>query len=53
MKIDLTKDYAKSRLAEYPSIASQLDTLYQEGFDAWKKVIEAIKLKYPKEPNGS
>lgn len=48
MKIDLTKDYVKSRIAEYPSVASQLDIIYHQGFDVWHKVIEDIKLKYPK-----
>lgn len=48
MKIDLTKDYVKSRLAEYPSLPVQMDILYHQGMDAWKKVIEDVKLKYPK-----
>lgn len=48
MKIDLTKDYIKARAAEYPALPAQLDILYHQGFDAWKKVIADVKLKFPK-----
>ena len=37
------------RKKEYPSIADQLDKIYHEGIDEWKKVIKATKDKYPKE----
>ena len=43
------KDYARSREAEYPSIADQLDDIYHNGVDAWKATIKATKDKYPKE----
>ena len=37
------------RKKEYPSIADQLDKIYHEGIDEWKKVIKATKDKYSKE----
>ena len=37
------------RAREYPSIKDQLDKIYHEGIDEWKKVIKAVKDKYPKE----
>ena len=40
--------YMNKRLLEYPSIADQLDDLYHNGIDGWKKTIKAIKDKYPK-----
>ena len=41
--------YARSRKAEYPSIADQLDDIYHNGIDAWKATIKTTKDKYPKE----
>ena len=32
----------------YPSIKDQLDDLYHNGIDGWKKTIKAVKDKYPK-----
>jgi len=43
------KAYQRSRAAEYPSIVDQLDDLYHNGIDGWKKTIKAIKDKHPKE----
>jgi hypothetical protein len=43
------KAYARSREAEYPSIADQLDDIYHNGIDAWKATIKTTKDKYPKE----
>ena len=43
------KAYVDKRLAEYPSIADQLDDIYHNGVDEWKKTIKAVKDKYPKE----
>ena len=40
--------YVDKRLAEYPSIAEQLDDIYHNGVDAWKATIKAVKDKYPK-----
>ena len=41
-------DYARKRVAEYPSIADQLDDIYHNGIDAWKSTIKTTKDKYPK-----
>ncbi len=40
--------YQRSRKAEYPSIADQLDDIYHNGVDGWKATIKATKDKYPK-----
>lgn len=40
--------YSGLRGRAYPPAAEQFDILYHQGFDAWKKVIEGVKLKYPK-----
>ena len=42
-------EYIVKRQAEYPSIEDQLDDIYHNGIDEWKKTIKAIKDKYPKE----
>ena len=41
-------EYKNLREKEYPAIKDQLDILYHEGYDGWKKVIQEIKEKYPK-----
>tara|TARA_R100000773_G_C4197253_1_gene100927 strand:+ start:698 stop:1000 length:303 start_codon:yes stop_codon:yes gene_type:complete len=43
------KTYQASRMEEYPLIQEQLDDIYHNGIDGWKKTIKAIKDKYPKE----
>ena len=46
---DLENDsYKSKRRAEYPSMADQLDDIYNNGIDAWKATIKAVKDKYPK-----
>jgi len=40
--------YQRDRAEAYPSIADQLDDLYHNGIDGWKKTITAVKDKYPK-----
>jgi len=41
--------YKDLRATEYPSIADQLDYIYHNGIDAWKKdMIDPVKTKYPK-----
>lgn len=40
--------YRSKRRAEYPYLAEQLDQIYNEGIDAWKATIKAVKDKYPK-----
>jgi len=47
---DLENDsYKSKRQVEYPSMADQLDDIYHNGVDEWKKTIKAVKDKYPKE----
>ena len=46
---DLENDsYKSTRRAEYPKFEDQFDQIYNEGIDAWKTSIKAIKDKYPK-----
>lgn len=46
---DLEHDsYKSKRRAEYPKFEDQFDQIYNEGIDAWKTSIKAIKDKYPK-----
>jgi hypothetical protein len=45
----LSEAYKDLRAKEYPSIADQLDYIYHNGIDAWKKdMIDPVKAKYPK-----
>ena len=46
---DLENDsYKSKRRAEYPKFEDQFDQIYNEGIDAWKATIKAVKDKYPK-----
>jgi len=40
--------YQRNRANEYPSMADQLDDIYHNGVDEWKKTIKVVKDKYPK-----
>ena len=40
--------YQRDRAMAYPSIKDQLDDLYHNGIDGWKKTIKTVKDKYPK-----
>ena len=45
------QEYARSRKAEYPEMADQLDMIYWDGVNettTHKDAIDAIKTKYPK-----
>ena len=42
------KEYQRKRKAEYPRIEEQLDDIYHNGIDEWKKTIKAVKDKHPK-----
>tara|TARA_R100000406_G_scaffold64941_2_gene45699 strand:+ start:571 stop:846 length:276 start_codon:yes stop_codon:yes gene_type:complete len=42
-------EYQYKRADEYPSIVDQLDDIYHNGIEGWKKTIKAVKDKYPKE----
>lgn len=48
-KVDKANEYKMQRKKEYPRIEEQLDTIYHQGIDEWKKTIKAVKDKYPKE----
>ena len=43
-----SEKYADFRKLEYPSISEQLDKIYHEGLDSWKKEIKKVKDKYKK-----
>ena len=43
-----SKEYQRKRKAEYPQIEEQLDDIYHNGIDEWKKTIKAVKDKHPK-----
>jgi len=40
------KQYQRDR--QYPPIGDQLDQIFWEGIDEWKKTIQAVKDKHPK-----
>ena len=41
--------YARSRQAEYPPLAEQLDHIYHNGVASWKaNMVKPVKDKYPK-----
>lgn len=43
------EQYKYQRQQAYPAIAEQLDYIYHNGVDAWKKdMIDPVKNKYPK-----
>ena len=42
-------EYQRQREQEYPPMQDQLDDIYHNGIDGWKKTIKTIKDKYPKE----
>jgi hypothetical protein len=44
----INTQYSRDRASAYPSIKDQLDTLYHQGYDGWKAMIDEIKNKYPK-----
>jgi hypothetical protein len=43
--------YQRDRASAYPSIEDQLDTLYHQGYDGWKAMVDEVKNQYPK-PGG-
>ncbi len=42
-------EYQYKREQEYPPMQDQLDDIYHNGVEGWKKTIKTIKDKYPKE----
>ena len=43
-----SEGHKANRRKAYPSIQDQLDDIYHNGIDEWKKTIKAVKDKYPK-----
>lgn len=41
-------EYQRLRKNAYPSIEDQLDTLYHQGYDGWREMINNIKQEFPK-----
>ena len=41
-------EYKSKRAREYPPITEQLDKIFHDGIEEWKKEIQAVKDKYPK-----
>ena len=44
----IAMQYIEKRKKEYPEIKQQLDEIYHNGIDEWKKIIKAVKDKHPK-----
>jgi len=42
------KQYQRDRQPEYPSIPDQLDQIFWQGLDEWKKTVQAVKDAHPK-----
>ena len=40
--------YSNNRAFEYPSIEDQLDQIFWQGLDEWKKTVQAVKDAHPK-----
>lgn len=45
-------EYQRLRKNAYPSIEDQLDTLYHQGYDGWREMINNIKQEFPKSTVG-
>ena len=45
----IAMQYIEKRKKEYPEIKQQLDEIYHNGIDEWKKTIKAVKDKHPKD----
>jgi len=43
-----SEGHKEDRRKSYPRIEEQLDDIYHNGIDEWKKTIKAVKDKYPK-----
>ena len=43
-----SEGHKADRRKAYPRIEEQLDDIYHNGIDEWKKTIKAVKDKYPK-----
>lgn len=43
-----SRQWIRDRIAAYPPITDQLDTIYHGGIEAWRETIAAVKEQYPK-----
>ena len=48
-KLEKNATAVNNRIAEYGSLASQIEYITENGIDKWKEKVDAIKKKYPKE----
>jgi hypothetical protein len=49
--IESNQAQVNKRIAEYGSVAEQIEYITENGLDAWQSKVAEIKLKYPKENN--
>jgi len=43
------EEYSRNRASEYPDYGTQLDYIYHNGINKWKKdIVDPVKEKYPK-----
>jgi hypothetical protein len=46
--VKIVSAYKILRESNYPSVRDQLDMIFHDGLDEWRKTIQAVKDKYPK-----
>jgi prefoldin subunit 5 len=49
--IESNQAQVNKRIAEYGSVAEQIEYITENGLNAWQSKVAEIKLKYPKENN--
>jgi hypothetical protein len=47
----IKETYEDKRIAEYGSVAEQIEYITENGLNAWQSKVAEIKAKYPKENN--
>ena len=50
-ELQALEDVISKRIAEYGSVAEQIEYITENGLDAWQLKVAEIKAKYPKENN--
>ena len=48
-ELQALEDVISKRIAEYGSVAEQIEYITENGLDAWQSKVAEIKAKYPKE----
>jgi hypothetical protein len=48
-ELQALEDVISKRIAEYGSVAKQIEFITENGLDAWQSKVAEIKAKYPKE----